>query len=191
MQNKGNFFMACCLLGLSLCGHAETKDRLQAMTIDADRVSVDELKKTSLFSGHVVMTQGTLVVKADKVSFRQTETGEFYVTAQGKPINFRQKQDNSPEFIEAFAEQLEFDSKADQLHLMRQAVLRHGKDEVRGESISYNMQTQQYEVTGSKSVSEANAADKRVRLVIQPRVKTATEAPSADVPVTNASGVKP
>lgn len=191
MRNKSNLFVACCLLGLSLSSHAETKDRLQAMTIDADRVSVDELKKTSLFTGHVVMTQGTLVVKADKVSFRQTETGEFYVTAQGKPINFRQKQDNSPEFIEAFAEQLEFDSKADQLHLMRQAVLRHGKDEVRGESITYNMQTQQYEVTGGKSGAEASAADKRVRLVIQPRAKVVNEAPVPELPASNSSGAKP
>ncbi len=191
MPNKGNFFVACCMLGFSLLGHAETKDRLQAMTIDADRVSVDELKKTSLFTGHVVMTQGTLVVKADKVSFRQTESGEFFVTATGKPINFRQKQDNSPDYVEAYAEQLEFDSKADQLHLMRQAVLRHGKDEVRGESITYNMQTQQYEVTGGKSASDVNAAGNRVRLVIQPRVKAATEVPAVETPAANDSGVKP
>lgn len=189
MQNKNKLFVACCLLVFSLSVSAESRDRLQAMTIDADRVSVDELKKTSLFTGHVLMTQGSLVVKADKVTFRQTEAGDFFVTAQGKPINFRQKQDNSPDFVEAFAEQLEFDSKADQLHLIRQAVLRYGKDEVRGESIIYNMQTQQYEVTGGKSVNDSSPA-KRVRLVIQPRVKAAESltpnAPSASLP-----GAKP
>lgn len=182
MRNRANFVGIACLLSLSIFAHADISDRLQAMTIDADHVSVNELKKTSLFAGHVVMSQGSLVVKADKVTFRQEESGDYFINAQGKPINFRQKQNNSPEYVEAFAEQLEFDSKAETIHLMGQAVLRHGKDEVRGDSIVYNMQTQQYEVSGGKSAGNSTDTGKqRVRLVIQPRTK-ATQDPSPVTP---------
>lgn len=180
MRSRANFVGIACLLSLSLFARADVSDRLQAMTIDADRVSVNELKKTSLFVGHVVMTQGSLAVKADKVTFRQEESGDYFINAQGKPINFRQKQNSSPEYVEAFAEQLEFDSKAETIHLMGQAVLRHGKDEVRGDSIVYNMQTQQYEVSGGKSAgANTGAGNKRVRLVIQPRTK-APQVPASD-----------
>lgn len=180
MRNRANLVGIACLLGFSIVAHADINDRLQAMTIDADRVSVNELKKTSLFVGHVVMTQGSLAVKADKVSFRQEESGDYFINAQGKPINFRQKQNNSPDYVEAFAEQLDFDSKAETIHLTGQAVLRHGKDEVRGDSIIYNMQTQQYEVSGGKSAGVNTGTGKqRVRLVIQPRAKVPQEPASA------------
>lgn len=164
------------LLACAATASGEKADSYQAMTIDADRVTVDEVKRTSVFSGHVVITQGTMQIKAEKVVYRQAdEEGDYFITAQGSPINFRQKQDDSPDYLEAYAEQLEFDSKSQQARLMRKAILRRGKDEVRGDTIFYDMRTQQYEVKGGKTSSGAN---ERIKVTIQPRKKPAETAPA-------------
>lgn len=164
-------------LAVMSLAHAEKADSYQAMTIDADQVSVDEVRRTSVFTGHVVINQGSLQVKADKVIYRQSKDGESYsITAQGSPISFRQKQDNSPDYIEAYAQQLEFDSQAEQARLMRKALLRRGKDEVRGDTIFYDMRTQQYEVKGGTRTDEPSSG--RVTVTIQPR----RQAPPAAAP---------
>lgn len=168
---------------------AEKADSFQAMTIDADRVTVDELKRTSVFTGHVVISQGSLLVKAERVVYQQSEDGDNYViTASGSPINFRQKQDNSPDFIEAYAEQLEFNSKTQQARLLRRATLRRGKDEVRGDTIFYDMRTQQYEVKGAPRASGSPGSD-RIKVIIQPR----RQQPPSDgvVPAPASSGGTP
>lgn len=181
------------VLGLSATlALAEKADSFQALTIDADQVTVDEIKKTSVFTGHVVIGQGSLLVKAEKVIYRQDQDGDDYqLTAYGAPINFRQKQDNSPDYIEAYAEQLEFNSKLQQARLLRKATLRLGKDEVRGETIFYDMRTQRYEVKGGAKTTENPKGD-RIRVIIQPRKKadTSTQAPAL-APDSVAGGAKP
>src|SRR3989441_2990226 len=51
----------------------------------------DEAKKVSTFEGKVVLTQGSLIIRADRIVVRQDGDGFYHGVASGKPATFRHK----------------------------------------------------------------------------------------------------
>ncbi len=143
---------ACALLAavvLSMpAAHAERADRAKPVNVEADRLSLDDLKKESVFEGNVQLTQGSLLLRADRVVVRQDEQGFNYAFATGAPAYFRQKREGFDEYIEGFAQRLEYNGKQDKVEMFTEARVKKGIDEVRGDYISYNAVTEFYEVVG-------------------------------------------
>ena len=153
---------------------AEKADRDKPLHIEADRMVVDDKKKESLFEGKVVITQGTMRIEGSRVIVRQDAEGFQYGIAYGKPATFRQKREGVDEYVDGYAERLEFDGKKDLLQMFTNARLTKGADEVRGDYISYNAQTEFFQVTGGgKAASTPTNPEGRVRAVIQPKPKQA------------------
>jgi lipopolysaccharide export system protein LptA len=150
--------------------HAERADRAKPVNIEADRLSLDDLKKESVFEGNVQLTQGSLMLRADRVVVRQDEQGFNYAFATGVPAYFRQKREGFDEFIEGFAQRLEYDGKQDKVEMFTEARVKKGIDEVRGDYISYNAVTEFYEVVGGGTAAATPSNPQgRVRAVIQPK----------------------
>ena len=85
---------AILLLGAILSpAWAERADREKPINLEADRVTIDDAKKVSVFEGNVVLTQGTLVIRADRMIVRQDKEGFNQGTAFGNLAKFRQKRD--------------------------------------------------------------------------------------------------
>ena len=66
------FGMAVACVALSLAAfapaaHAERADNDKPLNIEADNMSYDDLKQVNIFTGHVVATKGTIIIKADRV----------------------------------------------------------------------------------------------------------------------------
>src|SRR4249920_1028384 len=76
-------------LALPGAGVAEQTDRDKPVNIEADRLTIDDIKKESVFEGNVTVSQGTLLLKADKVIVRQDAGGFNYAYAYGKPAYFK------------------------------------------------------------------------------------------------------
>jgi len=172
------------LVGLLAFGastaRADKSDREKPMNIEADRMLVDDAKKESVFEGHVVLTQGTLKLEGDRVNVRQDADGFQFGIAYGRPAKFRQRRDGTDEYIEGFADRLEYDGKNDMLQMFGVARLLKGTDEVRGDYISYNAKTEFFQVLGGgKSAATPANPDGRVRAVILPKSKTAPDAKPA------------
>jgi lipopolysaccharide export system protein LptA len=149
---------------------AERIDREKPVNIEADRMTVDDLKKESVFDGNVTLTQGSMTLRADRVVVRQDAGGFNYAFAYGKPAYFRQKREGLDEYIEGFAERMEYDGKQDKMQMFTNAQVRKGLDEVRGDYISYDAVTEFYQVLGSKQATSSTATQGgRVRAVIQPK----------------------
>lgn len=160
---------------------AEKADRDKPVNIEADRVDLDDAKKEAVFEGNVTMTQGTLMIKGDKIIVKQDAVGFQYGTAFGKPASFRQKREGFDEYIEGYGERLEYDGKADKMQMFTNARIQRGGDEVRGDYIAYNAVTEFFQVIGGgKSAASAGNPQGRVRAVIQPKPKTGAE--GADKP---------
>src|SRR6187200_2654104 len=93
------------LLGfaLSSLAAAEKADRNKPMNIEADAMRYDDLKQTSVFTGNVVMTKGTIVIRGTRVDVRQDPEGYQYgvvTAAPGKLAYYKQKRDaGSDEWI--------------------------------------------------------------------------------------------
>jgi len=150
---------------------AEQGDRDKPVSIEADRLTVDDMKKESVFEGNVTVSQGTLMLKADKVVVRQDAGGFNYAYAYGKPAHFRQKRDESDEYVEGQGERLEYDGKADKMHVYTNAEIHKGADEVKGDYITYDATNGFYQVMGGPSVTTPLNPKGRVRATIQPPKK--------------------
>ena len=193
------------LTGLAGMAHAEKADRAKPMNIEADALRHDELKQTSVFSGRVVMTKGTIVLRGARLDVRQDADGYQYgvVTAEaGKRAFFRQKRDTvagaPDEFIEGESEVIEYDGKADNVRFITRAELRRYRgsvlnDEITGAVIVYNNLTDVFTVDGQKApASSAAAGDAptsggRVRAVLAPKdpppgAAAPTQAPESPAP---------
>jgi lipopolysaccharide export system protein LptA len=164
--------LACSLIGPAF---AEKADRSKPMNAEADSLRYDEVKQTSVFTGNVVITKGTLVIRADRVEVRQDREGFQFGTAistGGKRAFFRQKRDTGDEWIEGEAESIAYDGKSDTVSFSRNAVLRRMRgalvsDEAQGALITYDNSSDVFNVSGG--APSAGNPSGRVRAVIGPR----------------------
>ncbi|MBE0627214.1 MAG: lipopolysaccharide transport periplasmic protein LptA [Burkholderiales bacterium] len=176
---------ACCALLLGGPARAEKADRSKPINLESDRMTVDDAQRTSVFEGNVLMTQGTLSIRADKVTVRQDKDGNQYGTAIGNPAVLRQKREGAQGYIQGEAERIEYNGKLDLVELFNRArLLREPADEVRGNYISYNSRTEYFTVTGGGGASAGGSPAGRVHAVIQPRTGTeeAGKAPATGAP---------
>jgi lipopolysaccharide export system protein LptA len=160
--------------------HADKSDRSKPMNLEADRVTVDDAKQIAVFTGNVVLTQGTMVMRGDKMEVRQDKSGFRQGTMWGNLAYFRQKRDGADELIEGWAERVEYDGRAEKVQMFNRAMLKRGQDEVRGSYISYDVNTEFFQVDGGTKSASAKPGDGRVKVVIQPKPK---DAPPAGAPV--------
>jgi lipopolysaccharide export system protein LptA len=173
---------------------AEKADRNKPMNIEADALRYDDLKQTSIFTGKVVLTKGTIVIRGARVEVRQDPEGYQYgtVTAEaGKLAFYRQKREGVDEFIEGESEVIEFDGKADRVKFVKRAELRRYRgaqisDEVVGSLITYDNSTDVFSVDGGPT---SPAAGGRVRAVLAPR--GSASAPATTTPAQPPARLRP
>ena len=167
---------------------AENADREKPVNIEADRLSVDDNRQTSVFEGRVVITQGTMQLRADRVVVRQDSNGFQFGTATGNLATFRQKREGVDEWIEGEAERIEYDGKKEFVEFFQRAKLRRDLDETRGNYISYDSKTEFFRVQSAKDISATGGAQQgaRVRAIIQPK---AADKPAAPVTAAPASAI--
>ncbi len=99
LMRKIASIVPCILLPLAFGAAAEKADREKKIVVNADRLVADDAKKTSAFEGNVVVTQGTMRMTAAKVTVREDPEHHKYYVANGSPVTFRQKLDNSEEWV--------------------------------------------------------------------------------------------
>jgi len=178
MQNK--LFLLMFLLLCAPLSHAESGDRDQPINIEADRVLIDNAKQISTFEGKVQMIQGTMVIRGDKIVVLQDQDGFKHGTAYGHTASFKQKRDGLDEYVEGYAERIEYDMRSDIVDFYVQARVKRAKDDVRGEHITYNSKTEIFQAEGGKKSSDTPNSG-RVRAVLHPKPKSADRA-SAESP---------
>ncbi|MDK9701798.1 MAG: lipopolysaccharide transport periplasmic protein LptA [Sulfuritalea sp.] len=174
---------------------AEKADRDKPVNLEADRVSVDDVKKVQIFEGNVQLVKGTLTIRAERIVVTQDDDGYQRGVATGgggTPARFRQKREGVDEYIEGEAERIEHDAKGEKTEFFNRAWVKSGLDEVRGQFISYDARTENYFVTSGPNGTRAKpGSGERVRAVIQPKNKEAGAAvapPASGVVVTPLKG---
>lgn len=180
------------LLLLALCAAfgspawAEKADRNKPMNIEAGTMRVDDVKQLTIFDNNVVMTKGTIVMRAAHIEVRQTPDGYQHGTITGtpdKPAFFRQKREAIDEFIEVESEHIDYDGSADIVKFTGKAVLRRLRgsvlaDEISGALIIYENLTDKFSVDGSlPKVGSTPAPGGRVRAMLTPKPEAAASAP--------------
>ncbi len=167
--------------------HAEKADRTKPLTIEADQPgTLDMVRQVVVFNGNVVVTQGTLSIRAERVEVRERADGHRSASAlggSGRPATFRQKRDGVDETIEGSAERIDYDSRGDVVRFAGNAQVRRLRggapaDEVSGSIITYDNGNETFTVQGSAGTpGVAPAPGGRVRVVITPRPEAGASTP--------------
>ena len=159
--------------------HAERADRDKPMQLEANRVSIDDAKKLQILEGDVLITKGTMVLKADRVVITEDAYGfQKGVAFAGKDglARFRQKREGKEEYIEGEAERIEYDTNTEIAELFHRAWVKSGGDEVKGDYIWYDSVNEKYLATAGEQ-RNPKAGPPRVRAILQPKNK-GSEAPA-------------
>ena len=153
---------------------AEKADKDKPTNIEANRMSSDDAKRMSIFEGSVVLTKGTVVVRADRIVVHQDAEGFQITTAYGKPVRFRQKGDakdgKEGVWTEGEALRIEIDDRNERIELFERARVARDQDVVNGEYIFLDQRTEFFSVSAAKG-SAPTAPGGRVKAVIQPKPK--------------------
>src|SRR3990167_9167777 len=183
---KPHLMISIMLLGLSSLSFshqalAEAADRDKPIDLEADSVKVDDAKQISTYSGNVILTQGTLIIHADKLIVREDKEGFQHSTSLGNPTTFKQKREGKNEYMEGSAQRIEYDGRMDKVQLYTKAWVKRGEDIVHGDYIMYDANAEYAEVIGGPQAATETNPKGRVRAVIQPKStrKPATK-PAAD-----------
>lgn len=174
-----------------LPAHAERADRLQPMNIEADALRHEDARQTSVFTGNVVITKGTIVIRGQSVEVRQDAQGNQFGTVlagKDKLAFFRQKREGLQEFIEGEAQRIDYDGQTDTVKFTGQAVMRRYKgatlnDQTSGGVIVYDNKSETFSVDGGSPSRTPDNPSGRVRAVLTPNSATATP-PAAPAPNT-------
>lgn len=131
------------LVGISISygALALPSDREQPIRILSDNVTFDELKGVSVYHGNVHYTQGTIKLKADKVTVKNGEEGIEHIKAIGNPASYSELPKDSKEPMVASAKTIEYDATNALVTLTNNAVVEQGKDVFSAPRITYNMDT--------------------------------------------------
>ena len=185
------FLIVCVALGMS-AAHAEKADRDKPMNIEADALRYDDQQQTSVFTGRVVLTKGTILIRGAKVDVRQDAQGYQFGRVQSEPNKqafFRQKREGVDEYIEGEGDTIEYDGRADTVKFVSHAKLRRYRgatlsDEFTGAVIQYNNSTDVFTIDGAATAPTDGSKPGRIRAVLTPKTDAspAKEAPSAPVP---------
>ena len=151
---------------------AERADKDKPAHIGADHLDGNDLDQVHVYTGDVVLTKGTIIVRADQLTLKEDPEGYNFGTAVATKPNklayFKQKREGVDEYIEGQAERIEYDEKSDTIRLFNRAIVKRlvaGReaDELRGDRINYNSRTELYSADGEPG--------KRTNSVIQPKIK--------------------
>lgn len=176
------YFMLLCAVLICPPSYAERSDRDKPIHLEADQVHIDDAKQISIFTGNVVLTQGTMAISGDQIVVTQSKEGFKHGTATGHLASFRQKREGLDEYVEGYGERIEYDTANENMDIYGQAHVRRGQDDVRGDHITYNSRTEVFQVTSAPE-APANEKEGRVRVVIQPKGASAASAASPSEPL--------
>lgn len=197
LRPTGAFLALVAAIGLAAAPQpatAEKADRAKPMVIEADRSGVLDMQRQVLvYSGNVAVTQGTMVLRADRIEVRETADGYRDATAIGsadKPASYRQKRDGLDELVEGTADRIEFDGRAETLRFVGNGAVRRLRgstvaDEITGALIVWDAIGEVFSVEGgTRTTTNPNG---RVRAVLSPRAEPA----SAPAPAAAAAPLQP
>lgn len=127
------------------------EDRLKAIEITAERAERNELEGYTIYSGAVVLEQGSLRIEADRVTIFHDREAADRIVAHGEPATLRQQPalDRGP--VTASARRIVYERSRELIVLRESASIEQEGAVVTGESIQYFMAEQRVRADADNS----------------------------------------
>ncbi|NQY27106.1 MAG: lipopolysaccharide transport periplasmic protein LptA [Piscirickettsiaceae bacterium] len=170
MHQLHNKLLIVLLTLLPALAWALPSDREQPISIEADHAQLDDKQGITQYKGKAVLTQGTLRIEGDIITFYYGEDKQIIkAVAQGNLATYQQVQKPGEPPIKARALRMEYHAKAQKIYLIGQGHVWNNGDEFSGSRIEYDI---------TNNIVNANSApvkidgkiqkSERVHIIIQP-----------------------
>ncbi|ORU91990.1 MAG: lipopolysaccharide transport periplasmic protein LptA [Cycloclasticus sp. symbiont of Bathymodiolus heckerae] len=141
---------------------ALSSDKSKPVEVEADSFNLDDAKKVTVYSGNVIITQGSMEIMADKVTIYGARGTTDKVIAVGKPVKFKQQPDGKQGIIRGEAKRFEYLVTKDTLVLLDKATLWQSGNTFSSDRIVYDSKRSIVKAGDKKSGS------KRVKITLEP-----------------------
>ena len=139
-------------------------DTDQPIEISADSAIREEPSGKTTYRGDVVLTQGSLEIRADSLVFSFDSDNSTLITAKGNPATLKQQPENADAPIDASAEMIEYQESSERVRLVGKAKILQDGAVIEGSTIEYLVGTQRVMAAGSPETG----APQRVKVTIPP-----------------------
>ncbi|WP_444937571.1 lipopolysaccharide transport periplasmic protein LptA [Microbulbifer sp. JMSA002] len=125
------------------------EDRQQRINISSDAMNAGLNNNLVVYSNNVVITQGSLKIRADRVEVYFTPEKEISrVVAVGKPAHFQQKILQGENPVKARAQRIVYQVGSEELQLTGKAHVDREGNTLTAEKIDYDLTTEQMSAKG-------------------------------------------
>ena len=150
------------MLGIqNLCFALDT-DNEKPITLQSDHAEFDRFNGKTTYSGSVIMEQGSMKIKADKVVIYGDMKKVTKIIAEGSPAEFQQTPDIDAKPVTASGNKLEYQISNKVLYLTEEAKLQQEGSVLTGPKITYDVERAIVQAGDSQQTSSSD----RVRMVI-------------------------
>ena len=127
-------------LSISSSAMALSSDVKQPVRISADTVVFNKSKGTAVYSGNVVIIQGSLQIRAWEINIQAPKSSIDTMTAKGSPVKFQQTMDDG-KVAKGSSKLLRYFVKQKKMTLDGDAVLTQNNDKFSSDHIEYSTRT--------------------------------------------------
>lgn len=151
------------LLGAIAPVQALESDSRQPIFIEADSATYDDNTGISVYTGKVIITQGSMLLNSDKLVVYTEERRPYKFVATGKPVTFKQTPKPGAEDVHGSSLTAEYYNDRELLVMIEQAVVWQGKDTYKSERIEYD---RKHSIV---KAGQASSNGKRVHITLHPK----------------------
>jgi len=148
-----------CALAIVHSAHARESDFSQPIDVSADRSEYDEKAGVQVLFGNVEITQGTMLIKAERIAITLVDNELSRIEGSGSPIEFQQENE-AGELVTGRANAIDYDAIGGSLVLTGNAILTQPRQRLQSERIVFDSTEQK--------VSAEGGSNGRVNIRIQP-----------------------
>ena len=152
--------------------YALRQDTDEPIRVNARSVETNEKTGVAVYSGNVLVEQGGLSFRADRIEIRTRNKRTDFIRATGKPAKLRQRADETTEEIRAEADRIDYRVASGQIEMTGNVTVHRGEDEFTGNVLQYDLDDK------TLKASDDEKGDGRIHAVIQPAKRGTDAAPN-------------
>ena len=138
-------------------------DREMPIEIQAREALRDESSGLTIYEGDVAIKQGSILIRAEKVSVYNSGRKVDRIVCTGAPARYQQRPEPDAELVAAEANRIEYDLGTDIILLTENAKLEQDASTLTGERIEYDLKREIIRASGGDA-----SGNERIRMVIPP-----------------------
>lgn len=179
LTNLKNTARQLCLslfLVAPLSGLALPTDRQQPINIESDRAQRNDKTGLTVYAGAVNIMQGTILIKADKVTVHTRLDKVTKIVCLGTPAHYQQQPEVNGGLVTARANTIEYYLDRDIITLVNNASLSQAGSTLKGDRIDYDLRKELVEARGDITGKQ------RIQMVIPPSQQQDSAQPPGETP---------